>query len=235
MTVQPEPQVMSLSGLSHRCRQESHLFFQHQPHDPRFCLELFRRAIMTRDNQAWDCIYQQYRGLVASWVTRHPSFAALDEEVDYFINRSFEKMWLAITPEKLQDFDDLTSILRYLQLCVHSCIVDYARAQEKAELLEDTPVTRLFKTTDLTLSMEERISWQSEASTLWEWMEKHLKNEQERTVMYATYVLDMKAREIHTTYHNLFREIGDVYKAKENVLTRLRRDPELPRYLAGME
>lgn len=235
MTIQPEPKVMSLSGLSHRCREESEHFFHHRAHDPSYCYELFRRAIYTRDDQAWACIYQQYRPLVTSWVTRHSMFASIDEEVDYFINRSFEKMWSAISPEKLVDFEDLTSILRYLQLCVHSCIVDYARAQEQAEQIEETNETSSFTAHDHLRSLEERAARQAEASALWEWLEKQLKTKQERTIVYGSFVLGMKPRAIYTTFQDLFHSIDEVYQAKENVLTRLRRDPELLRYLAEME
>jgi hypothetical protein len=143
-------------------------------------------------------------------------------------------MWSAITPEKLPDFEDLPALLRYLQLCVHSCIIDYARAREQAGLLEELGEGVLPSALDQPLSVEERVARLSEAGALWAWLEKHLKTEQERAVVYGAFVLGMKAREILITYRGVFGAIDDVYKARENVLARLRRDPELPRYLAGM-
>ena len=62
----------------------------------------------------------------------------MDEEPQYFANRAFEKMWGVLSPQKFGQFPNLKSLLRYLQMCVHSVIVDYARRGEQATLLEDS-------------------------------------------------------------------------------------------------
>ena len=67
---------------------------------------------------------------------RHAAYAASGEEADYFINRAFEKMWLALSPERFGGFPDLKSLLRYLQMCVHSAVYDVVRktGREVAEI-----------------------------------------------------------------------------------------------------
>jgi hypothetical protein len=49
-------QNLTLSGIAHRCAQESDRFFNRQAHDPGFCYELFRRAIQNRNQMAWERI-----------------------------------------------------------------------------------------------------------------------------------------------------------------------------------
>lgn len=96
MSTQADPRLLTLPGLALRCGQESERFFRRQDYDPRYCFELFRRAILHRNSQAWEIIYTQYRPLVAGWVERHPTFPTSHEENEYFVNRAFEKMWTAL-------------------------------------------------------------------------------------------------------------------------------------------
>ena len=90
---------------------------------------LFQQAIVQRVAEAWEQIYQLYTPLVQKWVVRHPSFANTGEDVDYFVNRAFEKMWRALTPEKFANFPELKSLLAYLKMCVNSVIIDHLRAE----------------------------------------------------------------------------------------------------------
>jgi hypothetical protein len=109
-------QNLTLSGISHRCAQESDRFFNRKEHDPRFCYELFRRAILDQNQIAWDRILSQYQRLVTHWVERHAAFPGSGEEVQFFTNRAFEKMWIGISPKKFDKFTNLKSILKYLQM-----------------------------------------------------------------------------------------------------------------------
>ena len=96
--------TLSIAGLAHRCAQETDLFFRRLSYDPAYCFELFRRAILEGNQRAHECIYTQYQPLVAGWVERHPSFAGTDEEVQYFVNRAFEKLRESPHGESLSGF-----------------------------------------------------------------------------------------------------------------------------------
>jgi len=226
-------QGISLDGITRRCQQESENFFHRRAFDPRYCFELFRRAFLLRDELAWDRVYHQYRRLVLSWIERDPLFSKLDEEPDYFINRAFEKMWAVITPVKFADFNDLKSILRYLQLCVHSCMVDHVRARSLAlRMEEETDPEREGKLQDNTSPpVEQQVTQQMEARALWDWLDRRLKSEVERRVIYGMFVLALKPREIADAYRGLFQSVDEIYTVKENVMARLRRDPELAQVL----
>lgn len=92
--------LLTLTGVAHRCSQETDLFFQQRSYDPQFCFELLRRAIVHCNERAWELAYDQYRSQVIGWVARHSAFPTSGEEVQYFVNRAFEKMWVALTPDK---------------------------------------------------------------------------------------------------------------------------------------
>lgn len=234
MTIPDELTSLTLSGLRHRCSQESERFFKRQSHDPRFCYELFRRAVLRRDSHAWELLYLQYQPLITGWVERHSMFPATGEEAQFFANWAFEKMWAVLTPEKLAKFPDLKSILRYLQMCVHSVIVDYLRSHEQAALLEDLSGDEeepaLENQAD-GLNLEKQVFDQAQGDALWRWLNGRLKSEKERAVVYGCFVLALKPAEVYAEYPRVFGSVREVYLTKENLLERLRRDPELAGWL----
>ena len=73
--------VLALASVAQRCARETELFFQRRRYNPRYCFELFRRAIVERSQGAWELAYAQYRPLVAGWVERHPAFPASGEHL----------------------------------------------------------------------------------------------------------------------------------------------------------
>ena len=162
---------MTLSGVAQRCAEESDRFFHRRDHDPRFCFELFRRAIEERDEGAWSLLCDQYRPLVAGWVKRNEAFAGSKESVSFFVNGAFAKMWSEVTPEKFVGFDDLKSLLRYLQLCVASVITDHVRTVDYHERLEDLP-RAVEEVTGI--HVEQRALDQAERESFWQAIDRHL-------------------------------------------------------------
>lgn len=218
--------------MAHLCGQETARFYNRQAHDPRYCAELFRRAAVERDQGAWAIVYAQYQPLVTGWVQRHPAYPAAGEEAAYFVNRAFEKLWSAMTPQKFARFPDLKSILRYLQMCVNSAIVDHARAAELAELELAAGVGAAPGHGGAqTREMESQAIAQDLQGGLWGYLDERLKDERERVVLHGCYVLDLRPRQLCDQYPRLFHDVGEVYRVKQNILARLRRDPEIRHFL----
>lgn len=219
-------QNASLSSLAHRCSEETEAFFRRKDYDPQFCYEIFRRALVERNPRAYDCIYRQYQPLAAGWIERHASFSQSGEEVQYFINRAFEKFWQAVTAEKFQKFSDLKSLLSYLRMCTYSALIDHARARERTQVETEFDTTALsFYSSDL--DVEQNAILQDERRHFWLLIYARLVDEKERAVIDCSFILAMKPAEVQERYPLLFGEVKDVYRVKQNVLERLRRDPVL--------
>lgn len=226
---------LSLGEIALRCAQETQKFFQNVAYEAGYCFELFRRAVVGSDQRAWDLVYQQYHAQVLRWVNRHPAFSACREEAQYFVNRVFERLWRSLTPDKFANFADLKRVLAYLQLCVHSLILDDcvrareapdADDQELDELLERLPYRDGQTPEDEALTRNRR-------RQLWRWLAGRLKDEQERAVIEGLFVFGLKPRQMLATYPGLFASVQDVYRLKQNVLDRLRRDSGLGEFLDG--
>jgi DNA-directed RNA polymerase specialized sigma24 family protein len=226
MTSSPEQDAVGslpMGQLVQHCATQSERYFQRQDSDPRYCYELLRRAIFDRNQQAWTMFYNQYRPLVASWVLRHPAFMQSGEEAQYFVNCAYEKFWAAMSPAKFNYFADLKSLLRYLQTCVHSVIVDQIRQAEYRAL--PLNIESAHGATGITLDHASR-------EEFWRWLEARLHNDKERRVIYGSFFMELKPRELYAEFKQVFRDVGEVHRVKENVLARLRRDPELRAYLS---
>lgn len=233
MTTEASLQTLALSGVAQQCAQQTDRFFQRLQYDPRYCFELFRRALLERNQQAYALLYQQYQALVAGWVERHPSFPALDEEVQYFVNRAFEKMWRALTPSKFERFPDLKSLLSYLKLCAGSAVMDHARTG-RLDMIDDEPGDLQIADTGAEVDPEQHTVGRVQQEEFWRLILTRLADERERLVVYGSFVLALKPRELSAKYPQVFADVNEIYRIKQNVLERLRRDAELRQNLAEL-
>lgn len=223
--------ALTLTGLAHRCAQETERFFGRSDYDPLPCFELFRRALVERDQAAYELLYLQYRALVTSWVERHPGFPALDEEAQYFVNRAFEKLWRAVPPEKFQRFPNLKSLLSYLKTCTASVIIDFARAP-KPPVVDEEPGDFPVTSQTAGANPEEYAVAQMQQQELWQFIEARLNDDKERAVLYGVFVLGLKPRDLCLSSPAVFADVTEVYRTKQNLMERLRRDKDL-RQLVG--
>jgi hypothetical protein len=219
---------IAVTDLAQRCADETEHYFQHQKHDTQYCFELFRRAIRERDQSSWEMICLQYQPLVAGWVRQHPRFEASSEEIQYFVNGTFGKIASTVTPEKFDGFSDIASLLSYLKMCVHSVIYDHTRRVEQINLyaLEDASDEKSAEP-----SPEEQAFDQSYRQAFWDLTNARLQDVKERIVIHGSFVLDLKPQELFDHFRTVFEDVDEIYRVKQNVLARLRRDPEFRKFL----
>ena len=224
-------QHMAIDDLAYQCAQETNLYFRHKVHDTQYCFELFRRAIQEGSRAAWDIICSQYQSLVTAWVNQHYAFSATREEAEFFVNGAFSKISGTITPDKFRSFSDLGYLLRYLKMCVHSVIMDYNRTVDYTALYDLDEASREESTDP---SPEDQAIDHSSQQALWELIDTRLHDDQERAVIEGSFVLDLKPQEIYEHFRGVFSDVNEVYRVKQNVISRLRRDDEF-RKLLGLD
>ena len=228
MSLETNPQNLNLTDLASWCAKETELYFRHQSSNSMYCFELFRRAIQERDQAAWEIICSQYQALVAGWVKHHPAFEASGEEVQYFVNGAFGKIAGTITPSKFNSFSDIGFLLRYLKMCVHSVIVDHNRTTDQKRMYtlddaSDKPSTEP--------PLEAQAMDRSHQQAIWDWIKTRLQDEKESYVIHGSFVLNLKPQELYELFRTVFTDVDEIYRVKQNVLSRLRRDPEVRKLL----
>jgi hypothetical protein len=216
--------------LARRCREETLRFLRAEPRDDAFCFELFQRAIVNRDDDAWASIVAQYRGIVLAYVGQHSIAATVREPDDYWVNRAFQRFWSAVGPARFAQFPDLAALLQYLKLCVHSVLMDEARARRAgmATSLEELSATAVGPDT-----AERHAVSKLAGAQLWQAVVKELQDEAERVVAYLSFASDLKPGEIFDRHPRLYQSVGDVYRVKRNVVERLRRSPAVRAFLTS--
>src|SRR5712691_7521555 len=86
---------MTLPELADQCESEINKYSRKEPHDDQYCLEIFRRAMLQGNAQAWELLMYRFHSTVLGWVRRHPNKEAairLDREENY-VALAFERFW----------------------------------------------------------------------------------------------------------------------------------------------
>ncbi len=219
-------ELLSINELARCCSEETNKFLKQSASNDRFCLELFRRAIIKRDDGAWASIYQQYAPLVLTWVTQHQSATSLlgQDGSAPLVNGAFAKFSQALTPAKMSNFSSLAAILKYLKMCVHSVVADEVRARQSRQYEETLDAIEHEPASD---DPADDVVANISAQDLWKIIQGELNGEDERVLIYLAYVQGMKPSEISSMYPHFFPTVDDVYRIKRNVLERLRRNRRL--------
>jgi hypothetical protein len=216
-----------LAEIARRCREETDSFFRRLAPDTRHCYELFRRALARRDDRAFAHLIANYTPLVDGWVRRHPAFPSSGEEASFFVAAAFEKLWQAVPPARFGDFPNVKKLLRYLKLCVASCVIDHLRGRVGAHSLDEDGRSAVPEPA----AAEPKLS-RIEREELWGEVLKRTQNLQERTVAHACLTLQLKPAEVLQEYPDIFEDVREIYRVKQNLIERLRRDQDLRRRLA---
>lgn len=219
-------EFLSVQELAHNCTEETKKFLKQSPSNDRYCVELFRRAIIRHDESAWSYLYQQYAPLVLNWVTQHQSAAALlvQDGSGPLVNAAFAKFAQALTPAKISSFVTLAAILKYLKLCVHSVVADELRARQAHQYEETLEVLEHEADGE---DLSEQVVSTLSAHDIWQLIIEETHGEDERLLLYLAYVQGMKPGEISSQQPHYFPSVDDVYRMKRNVLERLRRNRRL--------
>lgn len=218
---------LSVINLAHQCQEETARYLRRESGEGVCCFELFRRAVADRDDQAWERVVIQYRRMVLAWVRRHPTRALVNESDDDWVHDAFARFWKAVPPDRFAMFPNLAAILRYLKLCVHSSLMDEARASEAQRA---APIDDAVEMPG-PLDVEGAALSESTALRFWQSIQAELQDEVERLVVYLSFALDLKPGEIQARYPEHYASVADVYRVKRNVLERLRRSDEIRAFL----
>lgn len=213
-----------IGELSRHCAEQTDLFFRKQPYRTDWCYELFRRAIVERNQEAWEAIYRQYYNQVLGWTLRHSQLERTGEEAGFYVNRAFERFWQGLKPENFHNYHDLAALLGYLQMCVHSAIITTLRTSE-AQLVKTSLETT--NGTPLSTNPEDEALARASASEIWKIVQQVCENDSEWAVAYSTYALGMAPRQICARYPKYIADAKQVNDIKRRLEARLARHPAM--------
>ncbi len=186
--------------------------------------ELFRRAILARDEDAWIEISTRYRAMLIAWAGQSSVMGSIDEGCEDVADRALARAWSALSPARFSNFPNLAALMGYLRTCVSATAIDMARARAVRE--------RAYQKLDpaVTATPEQVVIEEIERVDLWRAVLGAIACEQERIVLIESFQLNLPPRAILARHPELFSDVGEVYMAKRHLIGRLQRDPNVRRF-----
>jgi len=204
--------------LKRLCLEAEQLFRRNQPSDRASCLEIFRRAIISQDPEAWRALVDIYRPQVQVWIRRHPLCSKLDVAVEDLCAQVFSRFWQALTPARFRQKQPWTlcQLMAYLLRTTESVIHDAFRTQDAAWVSFDDVQ---HGSPDNSAKLIERM----DREEAWRQVQSALKDDAERLVIELLYRQGMAPREVAASNSDLFPDVTVVYRIQSRVIRRLRR------------
>lgn len=225
----PYTRHVTVASLAARCREETLRFLRHEPREDGFCFELFSQAVGERDETAWAAIVDQYHSIMLAFVRQHAAAASLGESDDFWVNRAFQRFWLAVNPHRFASFKDLPGVLQYLKLCVHSVLLDEVRARRAKHT---TSLQALASDVPERGSIVDSVLDSLARQQLWTAVLNETQDGAERQLAILSFARGLKPADVQARHPDLFPSVADVYRVKRNLLERLRRSPQVRAFLA---
>jgi len=125
------PHELPLEVLLHEAQQESRCRGRWSSAQVATC-EVFRRALLLRDEAAWAGLYRLYAPVVQVWIRRSAAGQVLAADVvEELFNDTFAKFATALSRERWQQFPTASHVLAYLKRCATSVVADEGRQQHR--------------------------------------------------------------------------------------------------------
>src|SRR5947209_15194262 len=133
--MEKSPRDMSLAELADRCVSEINKYSRKEPHDDQYCLEIFRRAMLQGDSDAWEILHRRFSGILLGWVRRHPSreLAYRCDNENNYVDRAFRRLWTRTVGNKYLEFNTLAGARRFFLPCLNGDIIETLGEQLRPE------------------------------------------------------------------------------------------------------
>lgn len=213
-----------IAVVASRCRLEHGHFHGGQPHDDRFADEIVRRAVVERDDAAWEVLHTTYAPQVAAWCRRA---GCREEELDDLCAVAWEKFWRAFGPERLERAAGIAAVLQYLMLCATSVVLDARRKQGVAARIAVALEPEQAELLAPPRPIAEEPDWDEFHALLL----RCLRSEAERALIRLVFACGYKPGEIPSVRPDLFPGVEDVYRTRHAIFDRLRRNAALRGWL----
>lgn len=221
----PSLSEMSTSALAQLCKREINHYRNGELNDEQFGLELFRRAILQADQDAWASLQQCYSDLVLNWLHRHPGrevACRLDPEENY-VAQTFERFWLTTAHHQKLAFKSLAAALQYLRMSLNSTIIDTLRTYSRPK---EVPLPEPGTPGEAEPFVEDTL----DSDDLWELLRDMFPNKRERCLVYLFFYCGLKPREIVRRCPQEFPDVHEVYNLRRKIVERLMRDADRLRW-----
>jgi hypothetical protein len=206
--------TLSTEALTMQCSREIENYRSSESCNDEYGLELLRRAIVQRDEEAWAGIQQCFYELVHGWLCRHPKrdVACHLESEEYYVAQTFERFRQVMILTQQVDFVTLASALRYLHASLNEVMLETLRAYARPRevMLPETVEAG-----------EPQVEDKPDRSDVWKAIQMMLSNDREKRLTYLLFHCGLKPEEIIRFYPQEWSDVREIYRLRCNIMERL--------------
>jgi len=224
------PDQMSLTALANRCMGEIENYRRKESYDDQYCLEIFHRALLQHDDDAWTLLVDRFSPMVRGWMRSHPrrDAACRHDSEENYVSKTFGRFWQAAAYNQNVRFTSMAAALSYLKTCLTGTILDTLRSYARADLSLNDP--------DHPLVEEPAVEDdRDDGHELWNVIQSLLPNAREQRLAYLLFHCGLKAREVVQFCGQEFSDVNEVYRLRRNIIERLMRNKDQIRWRLGGE
>jgi len=214
---------LSLSVLAAHCLKEIDNYRRDEPSREAYGLELFHRAILQSDQEAWTWVQHCFEAMVLGWVRCHPqrAVACRLESEEHYVAQAFERFWQAVACHRQLQFRTLTAALKYLRASLHGAILDTLRTYQRPR-----EVSRPVPGAAGEPSMED-VTCDSE---LWDILKGLFSHPREQRLAYLLFYCGLGPREIVHYCSPEWNSVQEIYALRRIIMERVLHHVELLRW-----
>ncbi len=218
---------MNLLELANHCSNELGRRRRKEIADDRYCLEIFRRAILEHAEQAWSILQECFAERVRVWIHIHSKkdIALSQDSEENYVAQTFSRFWMAVH-EQPQEFRTLNGALGYLHATLDGIFKDMMRRHLRSR---EVPLP------DQDSPEEPAVEQPYDDLRVWNTILDLLSDERERRIAQLLYFHGLKPKYILEHFPQEFSDVKEIYRVNCNIVDRLRRNRERLRWLLGDE
>ena len=218
---------MNLTTLAALCSDELNRYRRRESSEEQYCMELLRRAVLERAEQAWAVMQQCFSETLRCWIRSHFSrdtALLLDSEENY-IAQTIARFWFAVHDEPIT-FPSLAALLSYLRATLNGILIDTLRQYRRSQV---APLP------EFDFLEEPAAEDTLDGESIWQSIQPLLSSPCERRLAYLLYYCGLKPREIIKHCPGEFRDIKEIYRLNQNLVERLRRKRDRLRWFLALD
>lgn len=204
--------IMSTDELLNHCVNEIGLSYQGELQDDTCCVELFRRATLQKDQNAWRAVQQCLSETVRGWLDGHPhkqTACSMNRE-EHYVTQAFERFFQATVHQQIT-FSTLADALLSLRTYLNSALLDALRASSRSG---EIMLPRRSET-------EQSGVRGSKQSEVWEMLRNMLPDMCEQRLVYLLFHCGLKPKDIVRTYPQEFPDVEEISCLRLRLIQRL--------------
>jgi hypothetical protein len=212
--------ILSLPLLAAHCLEEIDKYRRGEPYTEIYGLELFQRALLHKDQEAWAWVQHCFGGVVHDWVRRHPQRAVachLEGEESY-VAQAFERFWQATAYNRQVELRSLTAVLQHLRASVNGAMLDTLRAYQRTGEVS-RPVSGA--------PGEPSMDYVTCCSELWDIHKSLFSNPREQRLAYLLFHCGLRPREIVQYCSREWSSVQEIYSLRRTIMERVLRHMDI--------